>query len=153
MPYDGKTRKLTIWLYYWLFITGWLRLMADGITHHIEGEQELARALKALAKSVQGQILENAVLAGCLPIQNDAVANAPYLTGTLRRSIHSEVIERGKTSVVGMVGTDVEYAPFVEFGTSRMGARPFLRNAYDGNKNAAIKEIADALRQQIENVS
>lgn len=27
------------------------------------------------------------------------------------------------------IGTNVEYAPYVELGTSRMAARPFLRNA------------------------
>lgn len=27
------------------------------------------------------------------------------------------------------IGTNVEYAPYVEFGTYRMGSRPFLRNA------------------------
>jgi HK97 gp10 family phage protein len=42
-------------------------------------------------------------------------------------------------------GNDVNYAGFVEFGTSRMAARPFLRPAYDKFKQAAVKETGDAV--------
>lgn len=31
------------------------------------------------------------------------------------------------------VGTNVEYAPEIEFGTSRMAARPFIRTAFSDN--------------------
>lgn len=37
-------------------------------------------------------------------------------TGTLRNSIHSRVVDEDD-SKVAIVGTDVEYAPYVEFGT------------------------------------
>jgi HK97 gp10 family phage protein len=33
-----------------------------------------------------------------------------------------------------VVGTNVYYAPFHEFGTSKMGSRPFLRPAFEKNK-------------------
>lgn len=48
------------------------------------------------------------------------------LTGRLRQSIAHAVTFEGQ-AVVGKVGTNVEYAPFLEFGTRRMEARPFLR--------------------------
>ena len=47
----------------------------------------------------------------------------PVDTGRLRNSItHAPVSES-----VEMVGTGVEYAVYVEFGTSKMGAQPYLR--------------------------
>lgn len=49
-------------------------------------------------------------------------AVCPRKTGTLSRSITHEVKER-----TGVVGTNVEYAPHVELGTSKMAARPYLR--------------------------
>lgn len=53
---------------------------------------------------------------------------APVDTGRLRSSItHS--IERERDGLVGIVGTDVDYAAFVELGTSRAAAKPFLRPA------------------------
>lgn len=49
----------------------------------------------------------------------------PVRTGTLQRSI--EV--KNPAPMVYTVGSEVSYAPFVEFGTSRMMAKPFLRPA------------------------
>lgn len=48
-------------------------------------------------------------------------------TGRLRSSITHRV-EASGPSVIGLVGTNVEYASYLEFGTSRMEARPFLRS-------------------------
>ena len=45
-------------------------------------------------------------------------------TGRLRNSISHEVV--GDTAVIG---TNVEYASYVELGTSKMKARPYLRPA------------------------
>ena len=45
-------------------------------------------------------------------------------TGRLRGSISHAV---GDKEV--FIGTNVEYAPYVELGTHKMAARPFLRNA------------------------
>lgn len=45
-------------------------------------------------------------------------------TGTLRNSI-----SHADDGTYAYIGTNVEYAPYVEMGTSRMEERPFLRNA------------------------
>ena len=44
------------------------------------------------------------------------------------------------------VGTNVEYAPYVEFGTRRMEARPFLSNAISGHTS----EIEDYFKMGFE---
>ena len=48
------------------------------------------------------------------------------------------------------IGSNVEYASYVEYGTKNMGAQPFLRPAFDRNKKNAQKifsrEIKAALR-------
>lgn len=50
----------------------------------------------------------------------------PVDTGNLRNSI-THAVEPGEDAVY--VGTDVEYAPYVEMGTVRTAAQPFLRPA------------------------
>lgn len=50
----------------------------------------------------------------------------PVDTGNLRASITHEV-DAGDNAVY--IGTNVEYAPYVELGTSRQKAQPFLRPA------------------------
>ena len=136
----------------------------------ITGEKELIRKFNLLADSLRGKTLERALVSGALIIQNSAKAKAPYLTGNLRRSIHigghedlgleGDVIDRAGTrvpqpvisgnSVAVYVGTDVNYAAAVEFGSKTQRAQPYLRPAMDENQAAVGKEIADALKDLIE---
>jgi HK97 gp10 family phage protein len=46
--------------------------------------------------------------------------------GALRQSIQPTVVRTGNT-IVGDVTANVEHAGYLEFGTSRMAARPFIR--------------------------
>lgn len=63
-----------------------------------------------------------------LGVQNRARELAPVDTGRLRSSITHK---RGKDRLgpYVKVGTNVEYAPYVEFGTRYQRAQPFLRPA------------------------
>lgn len=61
-------------------------------------------------------------------IESAAKKACPVNTGRLRASITHEVSAEGK-EVVARVGTNVEYAAYVEFGTRHMPARSFLRSA------------------------
>ncbi len=45
------------------------------------------------------------------------------------------------------VGTNVEYAPYVHYGTRRMKANPFIKNAFDKNKEQLIAKFKQALRE------
>lgn len=58
--------------------------------------------------------------------ENYAAKKCPVDTGNLRRSITYEV-DTADNAVY--IGTNVEYAPYVELGTSRQKAQPFLRPA------------------------
>lgn len=58
--------------------------------------------------------------------ENYAERKCPVDTGNLRGSIAHEV-DAGDNAVY--IGTNVEYAPYVELGTSRQEAQPFLRPA------------------------
>ena len=51
-----------------------------------------------------------------------------------------EDVQIGGEKGFAIVGTNVEYAKFLEYGTSKMGKRPFLRPAVDDNL-ATIKRI------------
>lgn len=59
-------------------------------------------------------------------------------TGTLEDSIEYKVTKEGY-DVVGLVGSTADYAIYLEFGTSKMAARPFLRPVLENKK----KEIVD----------
>ena len=59
-----------------------------------------------------------------LVAEGHAKAECPVDTGRLRNSI-----SHARDDDAAYIGTNVEYAPYVELGTSRMKARPFLRPA------------------------
>lgn len=79
------------------------------------------------------------VAAACELIQSTAKEYAPVDTGRLRDSIQTTIEETGST-IVGTVGTDVEYAVFQEFGTIHQPGTPFMRPAFDEAK-PVIKEM------------
>jgi HK97 gp10 family phage protein len=56
--------------------------------------------------------------------------------------------ERDKQFAV-VVGTNVEYAPYVETGTSCMSARRFMFRAWAGLKTSILQEIANAGREEV----
>lgn len=68
---------------------------------------------------------EREILRTALDIQSTARRRCPVKTGRLRNSVAI-----GGTRWEITIGTNVEYAPFVEFGTRRMRARPFLFPAF-----------------------
>jgi HK97 gp10 family phage protein len=52
-----------------------------------------------------------------------------------------------------LVGTNVEYGPHLEFGTSKMAARPWLRPAYNRSKDGAVTAIRTAMNQLFRSVA
>lgn len=57
-------------------------------------------------------------------IVRDAKRNAPVDTGRLQSSI-----DKTRAADRVIIYADTEYAPFVELGTSKMSAQPYLRPA------------------------
>lgn len=62
-----------------------------------------------------------------IKVQNDAKHLCPVDTGNLRRSITKDVV----SSTKALVGTNVEYAAHVEYGTKKSKGKPYLRPALD----------------------
>jgi HK97 gp10 family phage protein len=127
----------------------------------IKNLPEFRRVMMALKAAPSGNALVSIAKAGILPIQNAAIENAPYRSGTLRRSIHTEVLRSGATSAFVATGTDVPYARRLEFGfqdTDALGrrynqaARPYMRPAYDTRRGEAIAEVEAGLRELIATV-
>lgn len=67
-------------------------------------------------------------------------------TARLFKSI-AAVVERGPGMVSALVGTNVKYGRYLEYGTSKMAPRPYLRPALLKHTARAGQVIAKALRQ------
>lgn len=85
--------------------------------------EQIARALEAIGLQAEGY----------------AKMLCPVDTGNLRNSItHTVSMDEQAT----YVGTNVEYAAYVEMGTSRMKAQPYLK--------PAVVDHADEYKQMVE---
>ncbi|MCR6096855.1 HK97 gp10 family phage protein [Salipaludibacillus agaradhaerens] len=76
-------------------------------------------------------------------VKGEGVNRAPYDTDNLRSSINYRVNNSDKTVTIG---TPVEYAPYVEKGTSRQQAQPYLTPAVEDNKSAIQKIVESVMR-------
>ena len=72
-----------------------------------------------------------------------AAKKAPVDTGLLRNSITHALADDGSEKAV-YIGTNVEYAPYVELGTSHQDPQPYIK--------PAIVENVDRYRQIIEKI-
>jgi HK97 gp10 family phage protein len=145
----------------------------------VEGLKELQDKLRQLAPNVARNGLAAAVGAGAAVIRVDAKVRAPYYQGdvakgqpppgTLKRSIVQKqipersslfkqvfyvTVRRGKQyraqGKKGNLSQDAYYWPWVEFGTTKMSARPFLRPAFEAQKQAAVMAIKNKLIERID---
>jgi HK97 gp10 family phage protein len=67
----------------------------------------------------------------------------PVDTGNLRNSITYDVKESENAVYIGSA---VEYAPYVELGTSRMKAKPYLRPAIEDNMQTYENIMNDVIK-------
>lgn len=79
----------------------------------IEGADHIIESFEDL---IDMQKLEQTMGKACAIVERSAKQKAPKDTGALRRSITSK-IEVVDDSIVGIVFTPLEYAPYVEYGT------------------------------------
>lgn len=92
--------------------------------------RENSRAIKDFLSSSDGAVAKELGRLA-LGVERRAKRSCPVDTGRLRSSIAWR-LEADTRGISAVIGTNVEYAPYVELGTSQQPARPFLRPALQG---------------------
>ena len=114
----------------------------------IVGLRELEDKLSNLDEKLK-RALEEALEEIAEKIRDDAKSFAPVDTGALRKSIRVEKKGELQFSVVagdgGVInprtGREVDYAGFVEFGTSRMSPQPYMQPALEKNRDEILNIV------------
>lgn len=73
-----------------------------------------------------------------LLVEADAKVNCPVQTGNLRASITTQLDDG---ALECLVGTNVEYAAYVEMGTSKQQAKPYLKPALEQNRDRIVRHF------------
>ena len=63
----------------------------------------------------------------------------------MRSGKRQQAVKRGKN----VLNLDAYYGAFVEFGTSKMAARPFMRPAFETRRDYAIEAMRAYLAERI----
>lgn len=145
---------------------------------HVSGLKELNDALKELPERIARNALSAGVYAAAKVIKDEARALAPNYTGpvakghpppgTLKRSvIMKHIAEKSgkyqqtfyvlvrhgkkykKQGKKGNLSQDAFYWRFVEFGTVKMAAKPFMRPAFESKKQEALEAMREKLATRI----
>ena len=142
-------------------------------TVQVSGLRELGEAMRELKAEVSQRIAGSMTNAAAQVIKKAAVANVrrnPSIeTGSLRDSVivkkvpksqsehtsqhivtvrgRGKLIRRGKKK--GQRQTSAPHAGFVEFGTVNMPAEPFLRPAFDHDKEKAVAAMVERGKTRI----
>ena len=139
--------------------------MAGTVTEvKMVGLEKLLTRYQKMPKSVESSLIDGVNKATGV-VLGSAKAICPVDTGLLRSSIHITPAVRLGKEIKGQVGTSVEYAPFVEFGTGVRGestnentffpvsyspdwagqiAQPYLMPALENNADKIEQIIARA---------
>ena len=117
------------------------------VTVRVEGGKEISRALKKTKGDIRKEC-EREIYATGLDIQGQARDNLKALrawkTGNLAGSIEVDPIKDGLTVEIGPTAP---YGPYIEYGTVKMAARPYLLPAYLALVNELLKKIKEILRR------
>lgn len=129
--------------------------MAEFMTIDLKGDKELELAFKNAERAFTPRVLMTAMGAGALLVVNEAKARAAYKVGILRKSIEQEPLPE---QLAVKVGTNVPYAPRIEYGfvgVDSLGrrysqpAQPYLRPALAMNREEINKTVRAAIIQQL----
>lgn len=128
---------------------------------------------KYLNRGITKSTLTKALNRGCIVVENAAKKKCPVgRTGLLRASIKHRVHDNE-----GIIGTEIDYAPYVEFGTGKYAVegngrktpwvyrtadgefhftegqkpQPYLEPALQDNVNEVSRVILDTIKNQLFN--
>jgi HK97 gp10 family phage protein len=111
------------------------------ISMTVRGSEQLTRNLRRLAGNERRQAQRDGLEAGARVVETHSKLLAPVDTGALRNSIQVDSV----TPIEAIIAPHTDYAEYVEFGTSKMAAQPYMRPAIDEHG----REIVDAVQRTV----
>jgi HK97 gp10 family phage protein len=136
----------------------------------IENPEALTATIDSLSQVASESVLRQATVAGARVIFDEVKLRAPVGDATWERGKQKRypgflrdnllIAFDKERSAEGLRATylvtwskDAFYGRFLEYGTSKMAARPFLRPAYDATKAAAAQAFSDVIDAKVKELT
>lgn len=124
------------------------------VNFRVEGLDDLEKQFDRLIDTTKRKTMQKALNAGMAPIKKEAKARAPVKTGLLKKSIRSKQMKFTDKPAVGLfVSSKAYYWYFIEHGTSKMAAAPFLRPAADSKHEEGVEKFKEKLKGEIDKIT
>jgi HK97 gp10 family phage protein len=129
------------------------------VEFQVNGLSELDAALAELDLINQKKTLQGALMKGALPIMKDAKRRAPEDEGDLKKAIGRKRLKKTEYPSVSVQIKESRRNPypyywrFIEHGTSKKAATPFLRPAFEQNVQLAIQLFTEELAKRIDKLT
>lgn len=127
------------------------------------GLDQLDREIDDLVRKLDGEGTERAISVAAGVILKEVESRTPVRTGLLKASLRlghyaDRTLSSGKTrrykATVSVPNSKrhgiMYYAVFLEYGTSKMAAHPFMRPAFEASEQKAITEFEQTLKAELE---
>lgn len=118
----------------------------------VSGAFHVRRTLRLLSEAAQTEV-KDAIQRGAEMIYEDAEGRVPRNTGALAKNISINISPDGFQAKIGVQGFGARhayYAKWIEYGTVKMAAQPFLNPALDSKGPAILKIIEDAVSRALD---
>lgn len=115
------------------------------ISHRKEKDAELERAIDVGMTAIAAAGEGNAVREVTRLVYDTPPSPSYVRTGNLRNSLKGKYV---KEELAAYIGTNLEYAPYVEFGNRHTKEKPYLRNAcrnYSSEYKSLMEEALSVL--------
>ena len=111
----------------------------------VKGLRKTQAKLEQVVADINGGPMLRGMRDAALLVTNSAKKNSPVDTGRLRASITPSVKTMPNGGIMGIVGSNVRYAPYQEFGTRFMQGRFYLRRAVEQNQDKITQILGHAI--------
>jgi len=81
----------------------------------VHGTKNVIRKIQYISRAIRGVPFERSMGKAARIVGKSARKNAPVDTGRLKRSIQEEVYRAGGGKVIGEIGSQLRYSPFLEY--------------------------------------
>jgi HK97 gp10 family phage protein len=114
------------------------------IMSKVKGTKGVIDRIKNASRTIQEQVRQD-IFKAASDIEQEAINKVPVKTSKLQGSITKTISPNGFTATVSAGNDLVDYAAYVEFGTSKQSAQPYLYPAYFINGQKLILKLKQRL--------